>query len=405
MSDHDSTNRPASPPGRPSGAQRGYLIALLAMAAAFALRISLDSLLRDRLPYFTFFLATIFCAWYCGSRPALAAMLGGWVLGDWFFDDDRHRLGWPNETGLLAAFTYLLASGTTIFFSRHLHRARELADSNAATALQNQHLLELEVADRKRIEAEVRRLNAELERRVADRTAELVNLNQELESFTYSVSHDLRAPLRHIDGYTQILAADFGATLPGEARELLDKVRAGSQNMGRLVDDLLNLSRVGQKELDRRPVALDLVVAAAREELAAEAAGREIEWRLSPLPNVACDPGLIKQVFINLLSNAIKYTRPRARAAISVDHFTQGGELVFRIRDNGVGFDPRFAEKLFGVFQRLHPASEFEGTGIGLATVARIIRKHGGRIWAEAEPNQGASFQFTLAAVPQFSRA
>ncbi len=307
----------------------------------------------------------------------------------------------PRETFHVANFADMVLPAVLvqlciITFGQAMHVARQRADANARDAIGHQKQLEQEVVDRKRAEDEVRRLNAELEQRVAQRTAELVAINQELESFTYSVSHDLRAPLRHVDGYAQILEEEFGPQMPPDAQKFTKKIRLGSQNMGRLVDDLLNLSHVGKTELTRRRVALNPLVDEVLAEIKLEAGSRQINWQVGKLSAVECDPGLVKQVFANLLSNAVKYTRPREEARIEVGELKENGENVIFVRDNGVGFNMKYSSKLFGVFQRLHRSEEFEGTGVGLATVARIIRKHGGRIWADAELNKSATFFFTL---------
>jgi light-regulated signal transduction histidine kinase (bacteriophytochrome) len=250
---------------------------------------------------------------------------------------------------------------------------------------------------RARAEEEVRELNAELEQRVTKRTAELAATNKELEAFTYSVSHDLRAPLRHVAAYAQILEDEFGAASSPATRQYLQRIHRAVQNMGRLVDDLLNLARVSRADMTFQEVDLNVILNEVLAGLQPELANRQVEFKLERLPRVQCDPGQIRQVFTNLLSNAIKYTRPRERAVIEIGTTrTQQGELAIFVRDNGVGFNMKYASKLFGVFQRLHRSDEFEGTGIGLATVQRIVQKHGGRIWADAEVDRGATFYFTL---------
>lgn len=243
--------------------------------------------------------------------------------------------------------------------------------------------------------AEVRQLNAELEDRVANRTAELAAANRELEAFAYSVSHDLRAPLRHIDAFAQILGDELQSN-PEKIPHYLARIRSGAQNMGRLVDDLLKLSRVGTVALKPERVPLDEVVKEVVADVKMDVAGRDIEWRIAPLPSAKCDRGLITQVFTNLISNAVKYTRGRKPAIIEIGLETVNGERAIFVRDNGVGFDMKFSPQLFGVFQRLHRAEDFEGTGIGLATVQRIVRLHGGKIWANAALDKGATFHFTL---------
>jgi light-regulated signal transduction histidine kinase (bacteriophytochrome) len=248
-------------------------------------------------------------------------------------------------------------------------------------------------------------LNEELEHRVAERTAELTAANKELESFTYSVAHDLRAPLRHIDAFSKILHEEFAAELPLEAQHYLQNICRSTGKMSLLVDDLLNLARVSRQELRRQSTPLGGLVAEVLDDLKDETAGRRLEWHIQPLPIVECDPGLMKQVFTNLLSNAVKYTRPRPVAVIEVGCRKINGDTVVFVRDNGVGFNMKYADKLFGVFQRFHRADEFEGTGVGLATVDRIVRKHGGHIWAEAAEDHGATFYFTVAGAEHAAEA
>jgi PAS domain S-box-containing protein len=225
---------------------------------------------------------------------------------------------------------------------------------------------------------------------------ELAAANKELEAFTYSVSHDLRAPLRHISGFSKLLTEDFSSSLPPQAQDHLQRIQEGTHRMGQLVDDLLNLARVGRHELSLRVAGLNSLVEEVMEMLKPDIENRRVEWRVGNLPFVECDPALLKQVLQNLLANALKFTRTRAAAVIEIDQREENGTSVIYVRDNGVGFSMKYADKLFGVFQRLHRQEDFEGTGVGLATVQRIIQKHGGRIWAEAELDKGATFYFTI---------
>jgi signal transduction histidine kinase len=250
--------------------------------------------------------------------------------------------------------------------------------------------------ERREAQEQVQQLNADLERRVADRTAELERVNNELEAFSYSVSHDLRAPLRRIDGFANLLVEKHRSQLSEEAAHYLSRVREGTRKMGQLVDDLLNLARLGRQALSLRVTGLSPIVEAVAGNLKREAPDRSIEWRIDSLPFVQCDPALLEVVFTNLLSNAVKYSSPRTQAVIEVGTIEQNGHPVIFVRDNGVGFSMKYAHKLFGVFQRLHRAEDFEGTGVGLATVQRIIHKHGGAIWVEADLDKGACFYFTI---------
>lgn len=272
-------------------------------------------------------------------------------------------------------------------------RARATSNDELGTLTEafNDMLREVEQRDRA-----IRQLNAGLEGRVAARTAELEASNRELEAFSYSVSHDLRAPLRHVDGFADLLQRHAGATLDEKAQRYLRAISESAKSMGQLIDDLLSFSRMGRAELRATTVSLQALVAEVRAEVETDAAGRHIDWVVAALPEVQADPAMLRQVLTNLLSNAVKYTRSQQAARIEVRAELGEGETTVIVHDNGVGFDPQYGHKLFGVFQRLHAADEFEGTGIGLANVRRIIQRHGGRTWAEGQVGTGASFFFTL---------
>ena len=247
-----------------------------------------------------------------------------------------------------------------------------------------------DVTEKYQAREEARRLHEELEDRVRQRTAEL-------EAFSYSVSHDLRSPLRALDGFARILLEEYAPNLPPEGQEYVRDIRRNAQKMGQLVDDLLAFSRLGRQPLQRRRVAPAALVREVLEDLRPERDARRVEVVVGDLPTCHADPALLKQVWANLLGNALKYTRKHDPARVEVGCVEQDGERVFFVRDNGAGFDMRYAGKLFGVFQRLHKAADYDGTGVGLAIVQRVIHCHGGRVWAEAAVNRGATFYFTLA--------
>ena len=257
-------------------------------------------------------------------------------------------------------------------------------------------LVATDLSAQKRVEEEVRRLNAGLEEEVNQRTLELQTSNKELEAFTYAVAHDLRAPLRHIHAFSDMLARDAESKLSTEGKHFVECILTGTTRMEILLEALLNLSRLGRQSINRRRLELKQLVEGVIDELATETANRQIEWRIAELPAVSCDPALMRIVYTNLLSNAVKFTRKQQKAVIEIGQQTCEGKVLLFVRDNGVGFDMRYADKLFGVFQRLHQERDFEGTGIGLATVNRILQRHGGKIWAQSEPDKGATFYFTF---------
>ena len=237
------------------------------------------------------------------------------------------------------------------------------------------------------------------------RTAQLVAADDELEAFSYSVSHDLRAPLRHINGDAGMLIKEHGPQLVPEAQLRLKRIQEGTPKMGGRIDDLHNLARLDRRSMDLQMTSLNSLVENVLHDLESETTDRKIDWRVGSLPSVNCDPGLIQQVFANLLSNAVKYTRRRERAVIEIDQSTINGQLALFVRDNGAGFNPKYSEKLFEAFRRLHTDEEFEGTGVGLATVQHIVGKHGDASGAEAETNKGATFYFSLGEAAAMSGA
>lgn len=301
----------------------------------------------------------------------------------------------------LVATAQRLAAGHFDARTGITERAGELAQLAAAFD-EMAEKLQRHQAEIQKANENVTRLNAELEARVQQRTTQLEAINRELEAFSYSVSHDLRAPLRHIDGFAQMLAAKTKDVLDDNGRRYVRVIQDAAQRMGTLIDDLLVFSRMGRQEMQQVEVRMEELVQAAMAELENDWEGREVEWVLAEMPAVRCDPALLRQVWLNLISNALKYTRTRPKARIEIGCRQDNcNGIVFFVRDNGVGFEMKYADKLFGVFQRLHRQTEFEGTGIGLANVRRIITRYGGSTWAEAKLDEGATFYFSLPPSPK----
>jgi signal transduction histidine kinase len=292
-------------------------------------------------------------------------------------------------SGVIKALTAITSVVTAFLLIRLIPQALALPSPDqlrrSNSALQN------EIREREEASRKVEQLNQQL----VEHSNKIQTANKELETFAYSVSHDLRAPLRHIDGYVNLLLAD-GPQAGEQSRRYMAKVSDSARQMGILIDNLLAFSGMGRAALQPAWVDTDALVGEVREELSPETKGRDIEWTIDPLPKVHVDKSLYKQVWMNLLGNALKYTRKRDKARIAVHCKESGGQYEFSIQDNGAGFEMKYAGKLFGIFERLHRKDEFEGTGIGLASVRRIVSRHGGKTWAEGVLGSGATFYFTL---------
>lgn len=325
------------------------------------------------------------------------AQIVGQKLTQFIHSDDRSALAGSLESALAGRKKFvefrLLGEGGVIRYMRI--SSRPLMQQGRTVGLT---CILSDITEAKLAEDALHKLNDELERRVAERTADLERSNRDLEAFSYSVSHDLRAPLRAIDGFSRILMEEYHDRLDEDGLHNLEVIRSSSTRMARLIDDLLEYSRVSRRELATTPVDMAALVSEVFEEARGAAPQRKIVLQLGAAPPARGDCIMIRQVLANLFSNAVKFTARRAEAVIEVDGEVVGDEVVYRVKDNGVGFDMRYADKLFGVFQRLHGADEFEGTGIGLAIVKHIVERHGGRVWAEGKVDEGASFYFTLPA-------
>jgi signal transduction histidine kinase len=311
---------------------------------------------------------------------ALLALAVAYLYAEQFFLRPLHSL--IDDARLLAAGKWSAQPGAKIHGGGELGELSRTFSEMAVT-------LEAQRTD-------INRINAELEQRVQDRTMQLEEAGRELEAFSYSVSHDLRAPLRHIAGFVDLLRNELGEAVSQKSKRFLGIIEDSARQMGQLIDELLVFSKMGRVEMQKSIVNTNQLVAETIAGLEPETQNRNIIWKIGTLPDFRGDPAMLRQVFINLLSNAIKYSRTRNPACIEVGHEILENEIVIFVRDNGVGFDMQFANKLFGVFQRLHQADEFEGTGIGLANVRRIVQRHGGRTWAEAKVDEGATVYFTM---------
>jgi signal transduction histidine kinase len=365
-----------------------YGFSLLCVAVAFgaALVCQYYSFRDMELPLFD--LAIVVTTWYAGAGPGVLAMVLSAAFYNYFFTEPLYSFEISNED--LPRFVLFTASaGIAAWFVA----VRRRIESDLRHARDN---LQVELEQRKRREDEIRKLNNELAKRARD----LETSNNELESFAYSVSHDLRAPLRHVVGFSELLQKQASSLLDEKGRRYTQTILESSKRMGNLIDDLLAFSRIGRAETKNTLVSLDQLVKEVVAEIGQDTGGRDIVWNIDPLPVCYGDRSMLKLVIGNLLANAVKFTRMRAQAEIEIGCVDGENEVEVFVRDNGAGFEMQYVDKLFGVFQRLHLPEEFEGTGIGLATVRRIIHRHGGEVRAEGAVDQGATFYFSLPKSP-----
>ena len=355
-----------------------YGLAFASVAGATALGLLANRFdLRESI--FTFFvLAVALTSWYAGVWPAIMAFAFGALVLDYFFTPPLYTLGFTRQD-VAHLYVFALFSGLLIWFGVVRRRVE-------GELRQSRDLLKAEVEQR-------RALNVELQ----ERSDELQATNTELEAFAYSVSHDLRAPVRHIAGFTELLQKHAEPVLDDKSRRHIRMILDAANRMGSLVDDLLAFSRIGRAETQKTTLNLEELVKGVVGAIAPDTQGRNINWRIGSLPTCHGDPSMFRLVLANLISNAVKFTRMRAPAEIEIGSLNHSAdEVIVFVKDNGVGFNMKYQDKLFGVFQRLHSQEAFEGTGIGLATVQRIVHRHGGRVWAEASVDQGATFYVAL---------
>jgi len=362
-----------------------YGLSVVCVAIALGLALTLQNYQFSRVPLPFLSLAVAIVAWYAGVGPSVLAVLLSSVGFNYFFVEPIHSFAVSTED-LPYFFTFLAWAVLVAWFStvrRRIEESLRLARDR----------LQIEVDHRAQREDEIRQLNQELAKRAADLEA----INKDLESFAYSVSHDLRAPLRHLVGYSELLQKQASSLLDDKSRRYMQTILQSAKRMGTLIDDLLAFSRIGRAETQKVLVSLEQLVKEVVAEFRQETKGRDIAWKIGALPACYGDRSMLRLTIVNLVSNAVKFTRLRTQAEIEIGCVDgKRDEVEVFVRDNGAGFDMQYANKLFGVFQRLHLSEQFEGTGIGLATVQRIIQRHGGKVRAEGAVDQGATFYFTL---------
>ena len=362
-----------------------YAFAIVAVAIALGLAVGSEELGMREMELPLFELAIAIVAWFTGLWPSAIAVLLSVVCFDYFFIEPRYSL-----TIAADEFPYfVLFAGWALVVASFVNVRRRIE----AELRETRDRLLIEVNERKRREDEVRDLNQEL----AKRASELEASNKELEAFAYSVSHDLRAPLRHSAGYAELLQKQASSLLDEKSRRYIQTILDASKRMGNLIDDLLSFSRIGRADAKKTMVNLDKLVEETVAEIRQEAAkGRDIAWKIGRLPVSYGDRSMLKLVVGNLVSNAVKFTRKKPHAEIEIGSIDKGDQAEVFVRDNGTGFDMQYANQLFGVFQRLHLRDEYEGTGIGLAIVQRVVHRHGGTVRAQGEVDKGATFYFSL---------
>ena len=357
-----------------------YVLSTASVALALIGSLGLERYGFRTMEFPLFLFAVASTVWYPSVGPAIVAVVLSAVAFSYCFGEPRYSfLVSASDLPYDVAFV-LFALMLTGFSVVRRRVEKEL--------LESRERLQMEVAERKTREEEIRKLNEQLERR----TAELEATNGELEAFAYSISHDLRAPLRHMVGFAELLQTSAISALDEKSRRYMATILEAAKRMGQLIDDLLAFSRIGRAETREATVSLQQLVKEVVEETRPDTAARKVSWTIGKLPDLHGDRSMLRLVFVNLVANALKFTRTRPRAEIEIGSFEDGRRVVVFVKDNGVGFDMKYSNKLFRVFQRLHRNEEFEGTGIGLATVQRIIHRHGGTVWAEGSVNGGATF-------------